>query len=112
MKARQIIRMLPSSIFTELSKKYQVDHKVKKLPAVFLFKTIIKSLFSGEKTTLRTLKAQFESQQFQKYTLQQKKIEQFIVQPFIINLIESHQNFSMTYFKQLKKLVLCQKMWK
>ena len=30
-------------------------------------------LFSGEKTTLRSLEAQFESQQFQKFSLQRKK---------------------------------------
>ena len=73
MKARQIIRMLPESVLLELSKKHKADYKVKKLPAIFFFKTIVKSLFSGGKTTLKALAVQFESQQFQKFALQQKE---------------------------------------
>ena len=63
--------MLPKSLLVELSKKYRVDYRVKKLPAIF-FETIIKSLFSEGKTTLKALEAQFKSQQFQKFSLRQK----------------------------------------
>lgn len=40
MKAREIIRMLPESILVKLSKKYRVDYKAKKLPAIFFLEQL------------------------------------------------------------------------
>jgi len=69
MRAKNIIKLLPKNLFSFLSKKYKVDHKVKKLEGQRLFMLLLHSMFSEKSISLRKLKAKFEQEKFQKNSL-------------------------------------------
>lgn len=77
MRVRNLIKLLPRDLFSFLSKKYNVDHKVKKLEGHQVFLLLLYSMFSEKAISLRKLKTKLEQEKLRKNSLKSptKKIE-------------------------------------
>lgn len=71
--AKTLLQMFPKNVFSELSKKYGGDYKVKKLPAHVVFLTILETLIAGLSFSLRGFASNFNRARFQKRVLKNKK---------------------------------------
>lgn len=67
MKVEQILSLLPESELDFLSAETNVDHQVKKLKGVIVFKLILFSLLNTTKLSLRVMESFFLSAQFKKF---------------------------------------------
>ena len=56
--AREIVNMLPKGLLKELSEKYKIDYKIKKLSGEVIFLILIQALFSSTNLSLRNLDSQ------------------------------------------------------
>ena len=70
--AREIVNMLPKGLLKELSEKYKIDYKIKKLSGEVIFLTLIQALFSSTNLSLRNLAIQLKDKKFQKYILKNR----------------------------------------
>ena len=66
MRVKQIIKLLPSNLFSVLSQKYNIDYKAKKLPGETIFKVLLYSMFSEKNYTLKKLQENFNDETFQR----------------------------------------------
>ena len=66
MTAKQIFKMLPKELFLELSKKYNIDYKAKKLNGENIFKVLLYTMFSDKHYSLNKLKEYYDNEVFQK----------------------------------------------
>lgn len=64
LKAKDILNLIPDSLFKELSATTSVDYKVKKLNGRVLFSLLLYSLLSQKDTSLRVLEQVFNSFKF------------------------------------------------
>ena len=64
--------MLPKGLLKELSEKYKIDYKIKKLSGEVIFLTLIQALFSSTNLSLRNLAIQLKDKKFQKYILKNR----------------------------------------
>ena len=70
--AREIVNMLPKGLLKELSEKYKIDYKIKKLSGEVIFLILIQALFSSTNLSLRNLAIQLKDKKFQKYILKNR----------------------------------------
>lgn len=70
---RELLSMLPKELFSFLSKRYEVDYRVKKLSGEVVFLTLIETLFSSKSFSLRSTASEYENKKFQKYILKNKE---------------------------------------
>ena len=68
-----VLKKLPKNIFLELSKKYNLDYKIKKLPAHVVLLSILESIITGFGSSLRAFATLFEKPKFQKRILHNKE---------------------------------------
>lgn len=68
MKVEQIIKLLPEKDLEFLSAKTAVDHQVKKLKGIIVFKLILFSMLNTTKLSLRVMESFFLSAQFKKFS--------------------------------------------
>ncbi|HVW98913.1 MAG TPA: IS4 family transposase [Candidatus Babeliaceae bacterium] len=68
MTPKQILNLIPSSIFRELAIETKVDHQVKLLSGELIFKLILFSMLNSEKLSLRVMEKYLESAQFRSFT--------------------------------------------
>ncbi len=66
MRVKQIIKVLPTELFSVLSQKYNVDYKVKKLPGETIFKVLLYSMFSKENYTVKKVQEHIKDETYQK----------------------------------------------
>ncbi|MCP3660157.1 MAG: IS4 family transposase [Bacteroidetes bacterium] len=102
MKIETIISKLPTSLFSFLSKKYEVDYKVKKLKGETIFMVLLHSMFSEQGNTLRKLKYLYNDNAFQNNILGSKEESTIDHTSFHYRL----NNINPLYFKEIFKSCL------
>jgi len=68
MTSKQILNLIPSTIFRELAIETKVDHQVKMLSGELIFKLILFSMLNSNKLSLRVMEKYLESAQFRSFT--------------------------------------------
>lgn len=68
MTAKQVLNLIPSTIFRDLAIQTKVDHQVKILSGELIFKLILFSMLNSEKLSLRVMEKYLESAQFRSFT--------------------------------------------
>ena len=104
MKAREVIQMIPKKFFTFLSKKYEVDYKVKKLPGETVFLVMLETLFSSLNHTLRALATQFNEKDFQQHILRNKEYITIDHTAFHYRLNKIDSEYFRELFERAKKI--------
>ena len=66
MRAKSILKLLPAHLFSELSNKYNINYKCKKLDGETIFKVLLYTMFSDKHYTLNKLKEHYDNEVFQK----------------------------------------------
>ncbi len=107
------ILLLPEESFDFLAKKYEVDHKVKKLHGKTIFKLLLYSLFSENNYSLRKLEANFNNYNFQKSILKTEKSNSINFTSIHYRLEKIDPNFFKELFektlKEVKPLIKTEK---
>ncbi len=102
-----VLKKLPRNIFLELSKKYNFDYKIKKLPAHAVFLCIFESIITGLGSSLRTFATLFEKTKFQKRILHNKEENVSICHTaFHYRLNKIHFGYFRAIFEIVKKTFL------
>ena len=68
MTAKQVLNLIPSTIFRDLAIETKVDHQVKMLSGELIFKLILFSMLNSDKLSLRVMEKYLESAQFRSFT--------------------------------------------
>lgn len=101
---RELLAMLPKNLFTFLSKKYETDYRVKKLPGEVVFLTLIETLFSSKSFSLRSIASEYENKKFQKYILDNKECLTIDHTAFHYRLSKIDPNYFRDIFEAAKKI--------
>lgn len=101
--AREILSRIPEEIFTKLSKKYEVDYKVKKLHGKVIFLTMLEALFSSANFSLRNLALQLRDKKFQKYILKNRDYITIDHTAFHYRLNKMSSEYFQEIFEYVKK---------
>ncbi len=64
MTVHDLIKLIPSTLFSDLAAETQVDHQVKKLNGEVIFKLILFSMLTSEKPSLRVMETLLQSARF------------------------------------------------
>ncbi len=101
---RELLSMLPKELFTFLSKKYEVDYRVRKLSGEVVFLTMIETLFSSKSFSLRSAASEYENEKFQKYILKNKDFLTIDHTAFHYRLSKIDSNYFKEIFEAAKKI--------
>ena len=101
---RELLAMLPKELFSFLSKKYEVDYRVRKLSGEVIFLTMIETLFSSKNFSLRSAAAEYNNKKFQKYILNNKDFLTIDHTAFHYKLGKVDPNYFRDIFKAVKKI--------
>ncbi len=100
MNVKQILKILPSELFSVLSQKYNIDYKAKKLKGETIFKVLLYSMFSEKNYSLYKLKETFDNTTFQKKYLNNEEITSIDKTSFHYRLNNIDSKFFEDIFKK------------